>query len=445
MLKRIIAASAVCALACGISYGKVGALDIMELSLKELDKQGIKYYCAGNNTRATCYFKNIDTALFKTSNIRADMWLTDNNIKQEISGDINMSSLMGDYDKFTPKSFKCESESTLQDLQSIGGGSCIIKTDVATLSLDSKALVESKSFLYKTMPSIVVQYITQVERFGKEYDQIQTKYNNELTALSRQAREDKATIQYQINNLEVSHERLYGDEQQGCGCNVCAMSKKEEAVKNELQQKIAEKEKIIKKYNDSYDALQKQYEEDMQSFKQSVVSWLSQYNYTLQEIRINIRTNKLAEEVFAAFTRDYFGDYFYFNENVPLTKKQQQERLEHKKKIAAQYYSSLEAMRAAGMTFIEQSPYLDEHLRKSLQKIVAENAKLFDSHSNKSSLKVIITPLKQDTMNLGDEAQKLIDAYNQNEAENGEEMLLRAIFNIINQYDIKAVQWLPNQ
>lgn len=434
MLKKIMAASAICAIACGISYGKTGALDIMELSLKDLGKQGVEYYCVGNETHATCFFKDTDTALFQLNNMRADMWLTDNQVKQEISGNVNTRFFENDYSKFIPKSFKCESTSTLQDLQTAGIGNCVIKSDVATLSLDSKALTESKSFRYKTMPSIIMQYITQAEQLGKEYDRIQTKYNNEVAALRNQTIEDKENIQSQIDMLATSRKKLYKSEQ-GCGCNTCATLGKEEAINTMLRIKNAEKEQIIKNYDASYDEIQKRYEEDMQAFTQSVVSWLKQYNFTLQEARIYLRTNKLGDEVFAAFAKDYLS----FNENIPLTKEQKQERSEYKKKITAKYYSGLEAMRAASMTFIERSPYLSEHLRKNLQKIVAEHAKLFDSHSHKSSLKVLITPLKQDAMNLGDEAQKLINAYNQSEIENSDG-LLRAVFDIINQYDVKAVK-----
>lgn len=427
-------ASAICAIACGIAYGKAGALDIMELSLKDVGKQqNVGYYCVGNDAHATCYFKDIDSVLFGVRNLRADMWLTDNQVKQEISGDIDTGLFVGDYEKFAPKSFKCESKQTLQDTQSTDIGNCIVKSDVATLSLDSKALMESKSFRYKTMPSIVLQYIAQVEQFSKEYERIQTEHNNEIDSLLKQTKDEKENIQYQINALKIAIKRM----DRCCDCNVTVGQFEE--INSEIASKNGEMDRIVKKFDTSYDEIQKRYEEGMQDFTQSIVSWLKQYNYTLQEARIYLNGNKLGEEAFTTFARDYFD----FNENVPLTRQQKQERSEYKKRITAQYYSGLEAIRAAGMTFIEQSPYLDKHLRDSLQNVVAENAKLFDSHSNKKSLRILITPIRQDAINLGDEAQKLITAYNKDKSGNGDEML-HAIFNIINKYDIRAVKWWPN-
>lgn len=424
MLKKIMATGAICAIACGISYGKTGALDIMESSLKGVSNQGVEYYCSGNDAHATCYFKNTDTTLFGVSNMRADMWLTDSQIKQEISGNIDVSFFGGDYDDLlSPKSFKCESTSTLQDLQDFGSGSCTIKSDVATLSLNTKTLIESKSFRYKTMPSLVVSYIAQAERFSKDYDAIQTKYEDKLTALRKQTAKDKEEVQDQIDMLESASKKRGG-------CNYS----KAQTISNEIKQKKTEKENIMKLYNDSYDAIQKQYEDEMQTFTQSVVSWLKQYNYTMQEARFDLHTNQLGEIAFSFFARHYLG----FDNSAPLTMAEKQEFEKRKKEVSAQYYSRLGATRAAGMTFVGQSAYLDDHLRKSLKKVIEESAKLFDSNSHKSSLKILITPLSQDSVNLGDEAQRLISAYNKDGSE-----MLHVVFNIINRYDIRAVQWWP--
>ncbi len=427
MLKKIIAASAMCAFSCGISFGKIGALDIMEFGAEGIAKSGITYRCVGDNSHATCYFKDIDTLLFQVKNMRTEAWLTDNQWKSEISGDI-VVNLNNDSAVFMPKSFRCENTEDLKDLQNLNNGRCVITSDVATLSIDSKALSESKTYRYKTMPTIFLQYITKIERLSKEYDRIQTQYHNKVAALQQKVHEDLDDIQTEIDMLATA-------EMQNNGYRHSCGHKSTSPQENLMRQKQA----IKKNYNIAYDEIVQQYEDDMAEWQQSVVTWLNQYNFAINEVRVYTHTNKLAETAFGVFAKEYF----MFNENIPLTKQEQKERDEQKKQLTAQYYAGLEAMRAASITFIEQSPYLEEHLKESLQKIVAEYAKLFDPNAHKRSVKILITPKNNNLVKLGDEAQKLIAAYNTKG--NKETEMFQALFDIINRYDIKAVKLWPEQ
>lgn len=432
MLKKLITAGALSIAACGVSFAKNGALDIMEWALQDAEKAGVAYHCAGDSTHATCYFKNVDGFLFQLKDMRADIWLSDNEVKQEVSGSI-AANFGEDLNKFIPKSFTCNSISTLKDLQSNANGTCVIKADVATLSLESKTLVESRAFRYKTMPTLLVQYIAKVDEFSKEYDRIQTKYENDLESLQQEAANALDDIDADIDMLSVSQRNT--QHEYACGCNSCNLRVQTYAIEKEIEQKQENKEQIRKSYEDKYDKIQKQYEEEMQNFSDSVVAWLSQYNYTMQEARVYVRANKLAKSAFETFAKEYLA----FNENIPLSKDERIERANDKKRITAQYYSSIEASRAASMTFVDQSPYLETHLKKSLKKIVADHAQLLDPNAHKGSVKILITPLDSTAMNLGDEARKMITAYNKG----GGHGLMKSFFDIVNKYEIKSVRVWP--
>lgn len=432
MLKKLITAGALSMAVCGVSFAKNGALDIMEWALQDAAKAGVAYHCAGDSVHATCYFKNVDGFLFQLKDMRADIWLSDNEVKQEVSGNI-AANFGEDLNQFIPKSFTCNSVSTLKDLQSNANGTCVIKADVATLHLESNTLVESKSFRYKTMPTLLVQYIAKVDEFSKEYDRIQTKYENDLEALQQEAADTLDDIDADIDMLRVSQRNT--QHEYGCGCNSCRSQSQTYAIEKEIDRKQEIKEQIRKSYEDKYDKIQKQYEEEMQNFSDSVVAWLSQYNYTMQEARVYVRANKLAKSAFETFAKEYLA----FNENIPLSKDERIERANEKKRITAQYYSSLEASRAGGMTFVEQSPYLAPHLKKSLQKIVSDHAQLLDPNAKKRSVKILITPLDSTAMNLGDEAQKMINAYNKSRGHG----LMKTFFDIVNKYEIKSVRVWP--
>ena len=93
------------------------------------------------------------------------------------------------------------------------------------------------------------------------------------------------------------------------------------------------------------------------------------------------------------------------------------------------------------MTFVEQSPYLEKHLKDSLKKVIVEYAKLLDPNSHRVRVKVVVSPRYDFTINLGDEAKKIIFAYNKGTTHS----LIKEIFDIINRYDIKYVRVWPEQ
>ena len=433
MLKKLITASIVGMAVCGVSFGKTGALDIVETALKDVEKQGVSYYCAGDDSHATCYFKDLDNFLFRMKNLHADIWIKDDEVRREISGDI-VPIFDGDINKFIPKNFTCEDKSVIKDLQYISNGKCIIESDVATLSIDSNALLESRLFRYKTVPTLLLQYIAKVEHFNNEYNLIQTKYQNDLKILQDEFNMALDDIESNIELLESTQK--IANHTSKCDCNSCTSSRYY-AIHDEISQKRNDKEQLRKSYEYKYDEIQKQYDEDMQQFTDSVIEWLKQYNLTIKEVRINIKTNNLARSAFETFAKEYLD----FNENIPLSKQQQMERNEQKKRITAKYYSSLEASRAAGVTFVEQSPYLEKHLKDSLKKVIVEYAKLLDPNAHRVRVKVVVSPRYDFTINLGDEAKKIIFAYNKGTTHS----LIKEIFDIINRYDIKYVRVWPEQ
>lgn len=435
MLRKILAAGAICAVTSGVSFGKTGALDILEKSFQEVGKSGLEYYCAGNDVEATCKFKDIDTLLFKVKDLKVSVTLTDNQWKQAASGNI-ITYAGSDMAQFMPKSFHCESSAELKDLQNFGDGQCVIKSDVATITMDSKTLVESKSYRYKSMPTLVVRYIAQVEQFSKEYDRIQQKYRDDMEQLQKQFYTDLDDVRTEMDMIRNTR---YASKPSGCGSSHlscgCASDDNDVMISNAITQKKSQEEQLRKNYDKAYNEIMAQYDEDTAALTQDIVAWLKQYDVTLQEMRVYVRTNKLAESAFGVFAKEYLA----FNENIPLSKKEKQARAETKKQLTAQYYAGLESMRAASLTFVGQSPYLADHLKVSLQKVVSDSAKLFDPNAHKRSLKILITPRESGSLNAGVEAQKLVDAYRLGK----ERVMLQALFDIVNQYNIQSVRVWP--
>lgn len=443
MLRKILAAGAICAVTSGVSFGKTGALDILEKSFQEAQKSGLEYHCAGNDVEAACQFKDIDTFFFTIKDMQVSATLTDNHWKQAVSGKIlvNIVDTGDDVAQFLPKSFQCENTAELKDLQNFGNGECVIKSDVATITLDSKTLVESRSYRYKTMPTLIVRYIAQIEKFSKEYDRIQKQYADDMERLQNKYYADLEDMQAEIDMIQNAQ---YIHKSSGCGvrpsnCGCGGDYDNDLAIQSAVAQKKSQKEQLKKSYNEAYDEISQQYDEDMAALTQDIVAWLKQYEVTLKEMRVYVRSHKLAESTFGVFAKEYLAA----NENIPLSKKEQQARAETKKRVTGQYYANLESMRAASLTFIGQSPYLADHLKVSLKKIVSDSAKLFDPNAHKRSMRILITPRELGSMNAGVEAQKLIDAYQQN---NGRERaFMQIFFDLVNQYNIQSVRVWPQQ
>lgn len=428
MLKKLITAGAISMAVCGVSFGKTGALDIVESILKDVDKQGNTYQCVGDDSHATCHLNDVNGLLFQIKNLRADLWVNDDEVKQEISGNIELD-IDDDVNKFVPKSFTCNSKSVLKDLQYISDAKCIIKADAETLIIDSKSLLESRTFRYKTVPTILIYYIENIKRLDKEYRDIRAKYQDKFNAL-----EDKFDIA--LDDIETNIELLKNTKKitnhnSNCGCNSCYL-KNNHKIDEQIEKKRGEEKQIRQSYLIEYNEIKKQYDEDMQRFTDSIVAWLKQYNYTMKEARIHIKTNEFANSAFETFAKTYL----MFNEYDLSLKQQQKQINEEKKRITAKYYSDIESFRAGGITFIEQSPYLKQHLKDSLKKVIAENVKLLDPHSHKISIKILIKPREYVTMNVGDEVEKMISIYNEGTTNS----FLKAMFDIVNKYDIKSVR-----
>lgn len=428
MLKKIVTAGAIYALACGVSFGKTGALEFVEQTLQGIEKSGIDYYCSGDKEYAACRFKSIDTFLFNIENMRAEVWLTDTEYKQKSSGNIVIAGSEDDK-PFLPHSFECESSAKLQGLQNLGASVCILKSDVATFSIDGTNIVESKSFRYKSMPTLVTQYIATVQYFSNEYDRIQNHYKDERRKISEQKWREIDDLDTEIEQLEIQNQKAHTSDC-NCGCNTCGYAKYRQ-FDDKVQEREKERKAVYKKYADIYAELEEQYNEDIENLTNEAIAWLQKYNITIQDIRVSIKTNKLAETLFATYAKDFLA----FNEDIPLSKKEKLARAEEKKQLTGKYYAALESIRAAGITYIEQSPYLKPELKTSLRKVVVEYAKLFDPNSHKRSVNFIIKPQDGTPINLGDELSIL---FANKKARSS--VAIHRFFENANRYDIKVVR-----
>ncbi len=70
---------------------------------------------------------------------------------------------------------------------------------------------------------------------------------------------------------------------------------------------------------------------------------------------------------------------------------------------------------------------------------MSDHAQLLDPNAKKRSVKILITPIDSTAMNLGDEAQKMINAYNKSRGHG----LMKTFFDIVNKYEIKSVRVWP--
>lgn len=401
MLKKMLVMSMACAISCNISFSKpTRALDLAEIVLSETEKSGIRHVCHGNDREANCHIRDIVNSYLQIKNIYMDIALTDFTLKQKFSADIEMNlGKYADYNIFIPKNIVCEAESHLKDLENLNTGSCTLKSDVATLEIDMQDVMQSKKFRYKTMFNAVRHFMETITYFSNKFEKIQSLYAKDSQTLREQ----------RDNDLR----RLYAEEN--------------------TKQNSYEIHMVREAYEINSDALTKRYVADTQKNMDNFISWLKQYNIDIKEIKIYLKTKKLAESLFAIYAKDFLN----FNENTPLSNEEKKQREEEKKRITAEYYAGLELIRAAAITFVSQSPYLNEHLKKNLTKVVSEHAKLFDPNSHKRSLKILVQHLSDKPINLGEQVEKLKNA-------DDRDTKLQILFEIINQYDIKVVRYWPN-
>ncbi len=438
MLKKVFAIGAMCAMSCGVSFGKTTALELVESSLKDVKSLGIEYSCYGDDKYAKCQFKDLNTTLFGLKNAGFEISLTDYQLKQKAFGDI-VSNFGQDVNKFVPNRFECSSESNLvvDDLDSYGVEQCVLKSDVSNLRVDLKTKMHSKAYRYKTMPSILLKNIALIQKISKDFDDADEKYNNKVSKLREDRDKQIGEIYDEIEHFGMLLESK-GSHQHGCKCGECKENEEVKEFKEMHAIKTREAREIREKYGKEYDRLQKEYDDEVQGIFDSAITILKMYDFELQEARVYIKADTLADTLFTLSNKRFFA----FNKNIPLTKEQELMRAEKKKRITAKYYSELEASRAGMITLVKESPYLSDNLRATLQKVIIQHVKLFDPNSRTRSVKVLITPLDNVPFNLGDELQKFRNIYvdsNYHDDDNA----TKAYFDIINKYDIRAVREWP--
>ncbi len=435
MLKKVFAVSAICAMFCGISFGKTNALDLVEYELS-IDGNGLEHSCSGNENYAKCRFKDIDMAFMSIKNTNLEIQLTDYQYKENISGEI-VSGLGQDLNKFIPNKFECSLNSKLNvdDLDNYGVLECKLYSDVAMLKFYIDSKTHSKAYRYKTMPTIMTNNIAMMEKIIKSFKDRETKYYEKLEKLRSDRNTKIDDIQDEIDFIRMSLRTKENNSK--CGCGACNRHKKE--LEKSYSRKSYEMSQIRTEYGNAYDAIQREYEEGVQEDIDSLVAFLKQYDHEIKEIKIHVKANSLADTLLNLSAKRFFS----FNENIPLNKEQKLEREEEKKRIMAKYYSQLESSRAAAITLVKESPYLSNQLKKTLSEVVKQQAKLFDPNSNTRNMKILITSINNKPINLGDELNKLRVAYLNDYANDDENNMFKALFDIINQYDIRLVREWP--
>lgn len=445
MLKKVFVLGVVCALSLAYAKDKSRALDYAQKSMKDFGSD-VHYTCYGNDTEARCSARNITDFPFSINNFVLDVNLSDYEYKRKVSFDLE-TSYFREYEKFVPNNLTCEGVYNLKDLDVSGSEHCVLSADVATMEFDIDSSITSKNFNYKDMFKVVQ------DSFDKPRDLLD-RLSNVTQQNSQAALDDYFKGEDELDNLYAERESLIeshkhsvtNNKKSSCGCGHHKGDSKPAGIKDllndrkyiedKLAQNSSEIAKVTQENKQKKDEREAEYQEEKRDIEKSIVKYLSNYNLKIKEIRIYIKGNKLADTTFATYAQDFFN----FNENTKLNKKEKKAREEEKKRVTAGYYSSIEAMRAASITFISQSQYLNDNHKKNFIKILDLHAKLFEPHAHKNSIRILITPLSDKSINLGKEAKKIIKFAND---EISSEEFVKTLFDTINQYDIRAVRFFP--
>ncbi|RDU65890.1 hypothetical protein CQA53_05435 [Helicobacter didelphidarum] len=454
MLKKMLMFGVICAISSGVSFGKTRALDIAESSLKSMQDLGIEYRCFGDDTQAKCQFRDIVLPFVHATikNAQFELEVSDFKYTQKISANVQTDfKRQVQYAEFIPKNITCQNDSDLINREIVTNEKCFVASDVATLEFDSDTLLQSRNFRYKTMFSILQELLAKAYHYNEKINNMDSVYRVKLQQLRDKRDNEMKELYTEHENLEndlqhITQTNKYSDTRHSCGCDnhkICndsrGITQDKTSLHNSLMKNRAEMKKVREFYEKDYDELREEYQEATQGVVDEFIVWLKNYNIDLREARLYLRTKKLAESTFGLYAHDFLD----FNENIPLSKKERKAREEEKKEITAGYYSSIEASRAASITFINQSPYLNDNLKKNFVKIVNEYAKLFDPNSHKRSVKITAQKINGEPINLGDEVERMVK-YSKNEVR-GYDLIQQHFFDIVNQYDIRAVRYWPNQ
>ncbi|MWV61362.1 hypothetical protein DCO58_10005 [Helicobacter saguini] len=449
MFKKFLLVSA--ALSLGFmqaqSYnGQKRALDFAENVLSDLKDAGVEYNCHGDDSDAACRIRDIAFPLFSTtiSNGRFEVSFKDNQYKQRIYAEIDINSKHAlDYESYVPKSIECKTTYNLNRVDIIGVENCVIQSGLVTLDFDLAESIHSNEFTDKSMFSIMKKSLLKVRDYDKKLTLLSTSFEERSNKLNEEKYNTIDKLYDDRDSLQELHKQS-AENNSPCGCghhNHKSVSTVE-LLKDRryLESSLAKNEKEIKKarenFNEEYEELQEEYDRHLRAYKQHIVKWLSNYDIDVKEARLYIKAPALSKHTFNL----YADDLRTFNSDYKLTKKQKKAKAEEKKRITAGYYSSVEAMRAASITFVKESPYLSDNLKKSFSKIIDQHAKLFEPHTGKKSIKILATRLDNTPFNLGKEAQKVVDYTN---GDISTEEFLTKVFDVINNYDIRAVRSFP--
>lgn len=208
-------------------------------------------------------------------------------------------------------------------------------------------------------------------------------------------------------------------------------------LENELNKNNLDISQTRTKYDTQYRELLDETKEEVDSVKKDMIKWLKNYNFDIKEVRLELKASDMANYTFALYAQDFLN----FNENAKLSKKEKQARINEKKRIMAGYYSSIEAMRAASITYVQESPYLNAENKKGIVKIIDKHAKLFEPHTGVKRVKILATHNIESSFNAGNAAESLISFIDN---DTSLDVFLHTLFDNVNEYSIKSVRYFPN-
>lgn len=452
MLKKVFMVSAVCALFFGVSQAHTqgyntqkGALGFAEYTLKDLKDSGIDYVCHGDASDARCRFRDIAFPFGgNVSNASFEVSFKEREYKQRLRFDIDINSrYITDYSNYIPRSVECSTTYSLDYTNVAGVSSCVINSDLVTLDFDVSQSIDSNEFIGKSMLSVMAHSLAKLNDYNEKLNVVHRSFGNEIYKLDKEKYDTIDRLYSDRESLQELHKQAVENEE-SCNCrnhkhynnSVVALLKDRKYLESSLRDNEREIKYSRKYYGEEYDDLKDDYDVHLRALQKQIVKWLSRYDVNIKEIRIYVKAPALAKATFNL----YANDLITYKKNYKLTKREKREKAEEKKRVTAGYYSSVEAMRAASITFVNESPYLSDRLKKSSAKIIDQHAKLFEPHTGKKSVKILATSIDGKPLNLGKEAQKIFD-YSNDDIDRHE--FLTKVFEVVNSYDIRAVRSFP--
>lgn len=469
-----------CSLNAQSYNGQKRALDFAENALGDLEDAGVEYNCHGDDTDASCRIRDIAFPLFSTTiaNGRFEVSFKDNQYKQRIYAEFDVDSKHIGDKRYIPHSLECVSVYNINGIILDENEKCKIEANIATLHFDAKGYARSTKMRDRSALSIIKELVKLAHDDRENRQAILRKAERDTEKLNKETYDKLDALYAERDTLQEQYKEASGKEYDNssynrksrsdmmsysggssrfsnvksndkCGCEHADSkhhSQKQDSLSNllndrkHIEKELAKNERELKELRNARDdkliEINEEYADSMQESIEDTIKKLKKYDFDIQEVRLELKTNYIAKNTFKLFAKDFFA----FNENTKLSKKEARKRAEEKKRITAEYYASIEAMRAASITYINYNPHLSDNTKKNFVKIIDEHAKLFEPHTGKNRIKIIARHLDSKPYNAGEFAKVLWDYYNDNITQ---KEFIDKFFNVVNSYDIRAVRYFP--